>query len=159
MEFRLFTLEIKGFFRKKIIISENDQPVYTVHHQGALGNLLQFEAHVDMPVINIDKPVWYKNERIIYIDNRKASHFTPSEFTWNFSLDSIYGNYHLTKDSIVKNVFTLSNSTTEIAKLSQKSIFKEVYGLAIHANEHIPFILALMTFVIDRRKKQKDAAG
>jgi len=159
MEFRLFTLQIKGIFKKKIIISENEQPIYTVHPKGVLGNLLQFVSHTELPKMTIDKPTWYKNERVIYIENQEASHFVPSEFTWNFGLESIYGNYHLTKDSIVKSVFTLSNSTTDIAKLSQKSVFKEVYGLAIHADEHIAFILALMTYVIDRRKKQKEGAG
>jgi hypothetical protein len=159
MDYRVFTLRFEGIFNKKILIEENEQLQWTAVISGAMGNLLTFNTPDNKSSMHIDKPKWHDSVRVFYVDREEVCKLYPPTFSSNYDIDSHYGKYHVNKDSIMRTEYTISNSTSEIAKISKKGIFSEQYGIAIHSNEHVPFLLALSTFVIYRLKQQQNSGG
>lgn len=157
MDYRIFKFRYKGIFTKKLLITENDKLIYTMYRQGVLGNNLEYKAHKNVPHIKIEKPSWTSRERILTMDGKKVASFNGGSLSLSFSVESHYGNYMISRDSILSKTFTISNSTTEIGKLSKKGIFSKEYGLALHPQEHVHFIIGLIGYLINTIKKREES--
>lgn len=158
MDYRLFKFRYEGIISKKLLIAENDELIYTMYRHGILKNDLEFKAHNIAPAIHIEKPSWSSSNRLIHLDGTRIAEFNGGSFSLSFSVESTYGFYSIKRDSLISKTFTISNSTTEIGKLSKKGFFSTEYGLALHSGEHIYFILGLIGYLIHSIKKREESS-
>jgi len=157
MDFRLFQIKQEGIFKSRMIVTENEAVKYTAVFSGVFSKLYQIFDHSGKQIMVIEKPFhWGGGDFEVYVYGSKVCSFKPSIFNNNLEIQSTYGYYAFKTESSWRTHFTILNSTTEIGKISRKhGLLKDEFGVALMTNENVEFLLAMVIYIIKRKKEQE----
>jgi len=153
--YRIFTIESEGILHPKLFISENNGKRYAIKRIGIFNKRFEFYRKGKKKMELEIKHHFLKKKIYISQFGKIVAAFSPKVFSSSFTIDTHYGGYHVIKDSLLSDSFTISNSTTEVVKISSKGLLPKKHGMAIHSNEHVEFLICLSFYIVHRLKKKK----
>jgi len=152
--YKIFTIGKEGVFNARSFILEKGGRRYEIRRYGFFKKRFEFHRKGKIKMqLEVNKYL-FKKEVIISQFGLVKANFSPKIFGNNFSIETHYGMYHVVKDGLLSASYTISNSTTEVVKISSTGLLKKNVGIAIHKNEHIEFLLCLCFYIIYRSKKK-----
>ncbi len=164
MDFKLFTIERKGFIFKNYEVYDDPRLRYRIKRFGwGIMRKFKIEDHNGLEVLQIHRPLSpfkmvfaINNYDEIIAEVKKEFGILKSDL----SIESKYGNYRTT-GNFRQNNFTVLREGEEVAKISrQNNIVKRTYGLAISESEDPLFILGIaMIIKIMIRVKRSRKSG
>lgn len=158
MDFSLYTISLRGFFKKRYEIYQDGILYYTMKKTSKFGKKsFTIYDHNRLALVKIKQPLSIRNKSFdIFEDNRQIGDVEKTVLKNTFVSHSEFGKHFIDGD-FFSSEYSISNEVEEIAKISRNRYVKKgKYGVAILKGQNELYILALvMVIAIVNRKKRR----